>query len=60
MQSTEPKKSMTFWNMLNYSIWKRLCIKNEPIEILLEESADPDCPIRRERLKPELIVRQSA
>jgi len=37
MQSTEPKNAMTFWNMLNYSIWKRLCIKNEPIEILLEE-----------------------
>ena len=37
MQSSEPKKAMTFWNMLNYAIWKRLCINNEPIEILLEE-----------------------
>jgi asparagine synthetase B (glutamine-hydrolysing) len=37
MQSSDPKKSMTFWNMLNYSLWKRLCLNNEPIEILLEE-----------------------
>jgi len=37
MQSFEPKKAMTFWNMLNYSIWKRLCINNEPVEVLLEE-----------------------
>jgi len=37
MQSTEPKKAMTFWNILNYSIWKRLCINNEPLTTLLEE-----------------------
>jgi len=37
MQSTEPKKAMTYWNMLNYAIWKRLCINNEPLNALLEE-----------------------
>lgn len=37
MQSTEPKKAMTFWNILNYSIWKRLCINNEPLTTLLGE-----------------------
>ena len=37
MQSSEPKKAMTYWNILNYSIWKRLCINNEPLEVLLEE-----------------------
>ena len=37
MQSSDPKKSMTFWNILNYSIWKRLCVANEPIDVLLEE-----------------------
>jgi asparagine synthetase B (glutamine-hydrolysing) len=37
MQSTDFKKAMTFWNMLNYSIWKRLCINNESIEVLNEE-----------------------
>lgn len=37
MQSYDSKKAMTFWNIINYSIWKRLCINNEPIEILLEE-----------------------
>jgi asparagine synthetase B (glutamine-hydrolysing) len=37
MQSSEPKKAMTFWNILNYSIWKRLCINNESLATLLEE-----------------------
>jgi asparagine synthetase B (glutamine-hydrolysing) len=37
MQSAEEKKAMTYWNMLNYSIWKRLYINNEPLEVLLEE-----------------------
>jgi asparagine synthetase B (glutamine-hydrolysing) len=37
MQSSEPTKAMTFWNILNYSIWKRLHIYNEPLEILMEE-----------------------
>ncbi len=37
MQSTDPKKAMTFWNILNYSIWKRICIDDEPTEVLLEE-----------------------
>jgi asparagine synthetase B (glutamine-hydrolysing) len=37
MQSSDPKKSMTFWNILNYSIWKRLCVNNEPRGVLLEE-----------------------
>lgn len=37
MQSFESKKAMTFWNMLNYAIWKRLCIENEPLEVLIEE-----------------------
>jgi asparagine synthetase B (glutamine-hydrolysing) len=37
MQSSESKKAMTYWNMLNYSIWKRLCVNNEPLEVLLEE-----------------------
>ena len=37
MQSTELHKAMTYWNMLNYSIWKRICINNEPLEVLKEE-----------------------
>jgi len=37
MQSSDPKKAMTFWNILNYSIWKRLCVNNEPADVLLEE-----------------------
>ena len=37
MQSSESKKAMTYWNILNYSIWKRLCLNNEPLEVLVEE-----------------------
>lgn len=37
VQSIEPKRAMTFWNILNYSIWKRLCIDNESLDILSEE-----------------------
>ena len=37
MQSIEPKSAMTFWNILNYSIWKRLCIDNESLDVLREE-----------------------
>lgn len=37
MQSPELEKAMTFWNMLNYSLWKRLCINNERVETLLNE-----------------------
>lgn len=29
----------TLWNILNYSIWKRLWVNNEPKEILLQELA---------------------
>jgi asparagine synthetase B (glutamine-hydrolysing) len=37
MQSLDVKKAMIYWNMLNYSIWKRICINNEPVDALLEE-----------------------
>ena len=37
MQSSKTEKAMTFWNMLNYSIWKRLCVNNESVDILLSE-----------------------
>lgn len=37
MQSEDPKRSMTYWNLLNYGIWKRICIENEPESRLIEE-----------------------
>jgi hypothetical protein len=37
MQSLDSKKAMTYWNILNYSLWKRLCVNNEPLDRLLEE-----------------------
>ncbi len=36
-QSVKPKSAMMFWNILNYTIWKRLCIDNEPLDVLSEE-----------------------
>ena len=44
MQSADTKRAMTFWNILNYSVWKRLCIDNEPLEVLLEQLASHNSP----------------
>jgi asparagine synthetase B (glutamine-hydrolysing) len=35
--TTDWRKMSTFWNIINYSIWKRLNIYNEPLDVLLEE-----------------------
>ena len=40
MQSTNPEKANIFWNILNYSIWKRLIINNEDPKVLLKELAE--------------------
>ena len=37
LQCQDRKSAMTFWNLLNYGLWKRIVIDQEPIEILLEE-----------------------
>lgn len=37
LQGIEPRRAMTFWNILNYAIWKRLCVDNERIDLLFEE-----------------------
>ena len=37
LQSTNAEKAHTFWNILNYSIWKRLMINNEPLDSLVDE-----------------------
>lgn len=37
MQCRDQQKAWTFWNILNYSLWKRLCIRNEPLDRLYEE-----------------------
>jgi asparagine synthetase B (glutamine-hydrolysing) len=37
MQSVDSGKAMTYWNILNYAVWKRLFIDNEPLQILLDE-----------------------
>lgn len=50
MQSSEPNQAMTFWNILNYAIWKRLCINDEPLINLLDELKEGFCkksPIKK-------------
>jgi asparagine synthase (glutamine-hydrolysing) len=37
MQTSDWRNMSTFWNMINYSIWKRLFINNEPLDVLFEE-----------------------
>jgi asparagine synthetase B (glutamine-hydrolysing) len=37
VQTGNPQDAMTYWNILNYAIWKRLCVNNETLEKLNEE-----------------------
>ncbi len=37
MQSAQPQRAMTFWCLLNYGLWKRLCIDREPADALVAE-----------------------
>src|SRR5204863_5169851 len=40
LQSEEWPKASTFWAMLNYAIWKRLCVEGETLDSLQEELED--------------------
>jgi hypothetical protein len=37
LQSTNAEEAQTFWNIVNYAVWRRVIIKNEPQESLLDE-----------------------
>jgi len=37
MHLKDEGKRQIFWNILNYAIWKRLCILHEPVSLLLGE-----------------------
>jgi len=37
VQDSNPQNQMIFWNMINYALWKRLIIDQEPIENLKSE-----------------------
>ena len=37
LQSKRSEDAMTFWNLLNYGIWKRICIDHEDENVLIEE-----------------------
>lgn len=37
LQNSDPNDSMILWNIINYSIWKRLHIQNEPVDKLMKE-----------------------
>jgi hypothetical protein len=36
-ESRDAKIAHTFWNAINYAIWKRTCIDNEPAQALIDE-----------------------
>jgi hypothetical protein len=36
-ENREPKMAHTFWNAVNYAVWKRTCIDNEPADSLIDE-----------------------
>ena len=46
LQSGPTKSPMLFWNMLNYGLWKRLCIDREPSATLIAEAGLPEAPAR--------------
>jgi asparagine synthetase B (glutamine-hydrolysing) len=37
VQGFDPSKAWLFWNLLNYGIWKRVCLREEEPEALIEE-----------------------
>ena len=37
IQSTDPQKAMLYWNVINYALWKRICVDGESKETLLKE-----------------------
>jgi asparagine synthase (glutamine-hydrolysing) len=42
MRTREPSQAMIFWNMLNYALWKRLCIDGESLSALQDELAEAE------------------
>lgn len=37
LQSRQPERAMGFWCLLNYALWRRICIDQEPAEALVSE-----------------------
>lgn len=37
MQTGDHRQAKTLWNMINYGLWKRICINNEPIDQIKSE-----------------------
>jgi hypothetical protein len=44
-ESDDRKVAHTFWNVVNYAIWKRTAIDGDPVEALVEELENPRAPI---------------
>ena len=45
MRTLEPSQAMIFWSMINYALWKRLCIDGESLESLKEELAEAEAKV---------------
>ncbi|MEO2025126.1 MAG: HDOD domain-containing protein [Fuerstiella sp.] len=39
LRTSRPADAMLFWNMINYALWKRLCIDGESLGVLQDELA---------------------
>lgn len=46
-QRSDQKIAHTFWNAINYAIWKRTCVDNESADSLIDEMTS-EMPARRE------------
>jgi asparagine synthetase B (glutamine-hydrolysing) len=46
VQNINDRNAMTFWNILNYSVWKRLFLQNEPLTLLKSELEEAFCKCR--------------
>jgi hypothetical protein len=58
MQCAETESAMLFWAMLNYALWKRLCVDGEPLDTLREELAASIADCAGSRLELEVDERR--
>ena len=45
MRTREPSQAMIFWSMINYALWKRMCIDGESLESLKDELAEAEVKV---------------
>jgi hypothetical protein len=48
MQSADLDQRFTFWNMINYALWKRMVVDGEPVQTLLDELRESAARVARD------------